>query len=213
MKPYNTVRTTLNVARGFLSRSTLRVPRGPGKRVYLDVRQSIRHRTLRQLLLFFQCAGYEVLLRGRTHRLTWQICGDLRQHRGVKLLWRRPARFDSYLVCSDDAQLLQSLPAPRKLLLRFDYRPGLTCPPGEAVMPFTMHPRIYLEPSGNENLAAARNRRRGMRILFSGNFKQSAYDNPVTGELFGKLSRHQLVKFLQAKWPKPPEPSFDISGS
>ena len=74
-----------------LARSTLRLPAAGQPLIYLDPIRTSRGRTLEQLLIAFQQAGYPVLIQGRINRWMVVVAGVLRWHPGARIIWRSPA--------------------------------------------------------------------------------------------------------------------------
>ena len=87
----------------------------------------------------------------------------------------------------------------KQIQLVFDYNPSLDLTDGHFVMPIPMHPQIYVQYQDHERLELYRRSSRKIRVLFAGNWNETGYDNPLLGELFGKLTRYQILEFLQQR--------------
>lgn len=75
--------SAFHAAVNLLKRSTFRTSHDGEPCVYLDVRQPIKQRTLRLLLLLFHLAGFRILLRRRANLRTAAMARNLDQHPGV----------------------------------------------------------------------------------------------------------------------------------
>ncbi len=133
-------------ASGVLRRTAL-FAQGKAPRVILDIREEIKLTTLREILILFQLSGYDVLLRAKVDRRLLSLGRELKWHKNVRLIWRYHRAFGPDMQCTDGPPAVSHPPAGpcKEILLRWDYRPHLDLPPGHFVMPYPMHPQIYVQ--------------------------------------------------------------------
>jgi hypothetical protein len=181
-----------------LKHSTFTLPRGE-HRIFLEINEPITTRTLREILILFGVSGYNVFLRARLHRRTL-AAGDLfKWHRNLKLIWRDPVLRGATIVCTDKQKLNWQNEGSKVINLRYDYNPYLRLAPGHFAMPKLMHPQIYVQYRAHERLEEYRHSTRKIKLFFAGNWDEADYNLPIYSELFGKLTRCQILEFLQNK--------------
>ncbi|HFD87647.1 MAG TPA: hypothetical protein ENJ35_08225 [Gammaproteobacteria bacterium] len=189
------VRRVTNLLSGVLRNTLLRPDWHRPSVVFLDIVGPINLRTLRELLIAFDLADYQVRLRAHWNLKTLRV-GDLfRWHGNLQLVWSDPPAGTSTIVCTDQAPD-RTFSAYKHIRLVFDYSPDLEIRDGHFVMPIPMHPQIYVQYHDHERLDGYRRSLRKIRIFFAGNWNETGYNSPLLGELFGKLTRHQIINFL-----------------
>ena len=67
--------------------------------------------------------------------------------------------------------------------------------------PQTIHP-AFLTIDYGQRIASARRSDRDIGVLFAGNISPKVYDNPITAELFGILTRHEYISTLRSHFDK-----------
>jgi len=171
--------------------------------VFIDLERPIPIRSMRYLLILFSEGGYRIWLRGKFNRWFLNVGEDLTWHDGTEVAWGSPAAASNLTLCSDSSQLLH-LNGFRKLIhLHYDYSPKLSLADNHFAMPLPMHPQLYVEYDESEHLEAYRSSPRKLRILFSGNCDEEGYDHPIFREVYGKLSRLEIMKAIRAHgWGK-----------
>ena len=184
-----------------IRRSTFLIDRRDTRQVYAEIVSDVRQRTLRQILIMFELARYRVLLRARPSRWTLSLAGELRWHRNVRLVWWNPMPFGVPILCTDDPRRNTSNKRNSQKIIHLHYyfAPSLDLAPGHFAMPFTMHPQIYGQYREHERLEKHRLATRRMRLLFAGGSLEECYNDPLTGSLFGMLTRHQALEYLQTR--------------
>jgi len=66
-------------------------------------------------------------------------------------------------------------------------------------LPYTLHPRFYRSYADNTNFDAFRKARRATRIIFSGNFERTLYNNKVLKDNFGwTISRVDILDHIKS---------------
>ena len=79
---------------------------------------------------------------------------------------------------------------------RFDFRPGMTLPPRECVVPYTMNPTI-LARRLDSRTALDHQATRPIRVMFAGGWRPAVYaERRHVTDLFGKLPRVTIVSSL-----------------
>jgi glycosyltransferase involved in cell wall biosynthesis len=72
-------------------------------------------------------------------------------------------------------------------------------------LPYTLHPRFYRTFSDNTNFDACRKASRATRIIFSGNFERSLYNNKVLKDNFGwTISRVDILDHVKSAYKDDP---------
>jgi hypothetical protein len=190
------VKKAIGLASILLGRSTFSMGHdGQEVLIELDTRREIK--TLRQLLIMFELSGYRVYLRAHFHRWTLFVANVLPWHRNAFLIWGGAKSVRPAILCTDKLNIDPS--RQKTVHFCYDYSPRLVLSSGHFAMPETMHPQIYVQYHDHERLEEYRRSRKKIRVLFSGNFTKTGYDNPAVKELLGKLSRYQILKHLQEK--------------
>jgi hypothetical protein len=182
-------------------RSTLHWDRDDRRQIYLEVDPQISVRTCRALLIFFNLAGYQVRLRGRWKRWSLSMARALVWHHNTRLLWRRPSAVRPRILCtdrSDDAMAAEG-GAEKVIHLCYDYGPDLDLGTGHFAMPIPMHCQIYVQYQGHAQLEAFRPAPRKFRIVFAGNWQGPGYCSPLHAELYGKLNRAEIIRYVQSR--------------
>lgn len=193
------VRRVVKILIDILRNSRLSPEKASVPQIYLQIAEAINIKTLREILIMLELSGYHVLLRGQFSIRTIRI-GDLFEwHKNVKLIWRDPPMSTNIPVWTDRQDIAKDRQGGKVVYLRFEYWPNIALKPDQYVMPIPMHPQIYVQYREHEKLQAYRISTRKIRILFAGNWNEAGYNNPLLGEMFGKLTRFQILDFLQAK--------------
>jgi hypothetical protein len=179
-----------------LKHSTFTLERGE-HHVFLEINEPIRIKTLREILILFDISGYNVFLRARLNRRTLIVGNLFEWHRNLKLVWRDPVLLGATIVCTDKQKLNWQDEGSKVINLRYDYNPYLRLAPGHFAMPIPMHPQIYVQYRAHERLEEYRYPTRKVRLFFAGNWYKKGEYLPIYQGLFGKLTRHQILEFLQ----------------
>lgn len=142
-------------------------------------------------------------LRGKFNRWFLHVGEDLTWHDGTEVAWGTPPRASNLILCTDSSQRV-GLNGFRKLIhLHYDYSPKLSLADNHFAMPLPMHPQLYVEYDEIEHLETYRSSPRRLRILFSGNCDEQGYDLPIVRDVYGKLSRLEIVKAIRSHgWGK-----------
>ncbi len=168
----------------------------PDTQIAFDIVGDLPVKQLRSLFIIFQVAGFSVLWRARPGKRALILARISDWHHNVYFMWRDPSDMTLRALCSDHIAL-----APRKpnkiMHLRFDYHAHLALDDKNFGVPFPMHPQLYVQYREHEHLERYRSTTRRVRILFSGNWNQDTYDNPVLTDLFGLQSRYQIMDYLR----------------
>jgi len=178
------------------------VNRKDEREIILDIRTNIRIRTLRSMLILFDRAGYQILLRARFNRWLLSIARSLMWHPTVKLEWRDPAPAGHRAaICTDDARLDRARLAngSKVIHLRYDYGPRLSLGEADFAMPYLMHAQLYVQYHADSILDQVRQNPKKIRILFAGNSNSDGYNSPIFHELFHLNTRHEILSFLDTR--------------
>jgi len=167
--------------------------------VFIDFAQPIPIRTMRELLILFSEGGYSIRLRGKFNPWLLHVGEDLHWHDGTSLAWGSPLPMSNLTLCSDAPGELLEAGFHKVIHLHYDYSPRLSLSPSHFAMPVPMHPQMYVEYFEVEHLETYRSSPRRLRILFSGNCDEEGYDQPIIKEVYGKLSRLQIMKVIEAQ--------------
>lgn len=167
-----------------------------GRQVYFDIGERVRSKTVGNLAIPFELVDYDVLYRGRLNRLTVAIVLGIMWHKRMTVLWRRPSLRDDLLYVTDrPIEHLTSTFQGRLVEIKYDLHPALEVGASDLAFPTLMHPQIYLQYREHERLAEYRKLEKRYRLAFAGNVSEG-YANPVFKELFGMLSRYEIVTLL-----------------
>ena len=175
-----------------LKHSALRV-RKEEQSIFLEVNEPINIKTLRELLILFELSDYQVFLHVRPNRRLVAIGNLFEWHHNLALIWQLPSQVP--ILCTDSQSVDRA--CDKVIYLRYDYTPLLKLCSGHFPMPIPMHPQIYVQYRAHKKLNYYRQTPRKIRILFSGNWDSHGYDNLILKELFGKLTRYEILRFLQ----------------
>lgn len=183
-----------------MKRSVLAVDRS-SRYVLIELGSPREIRTLRQIMILFELAGYHVYLRAHLNRWTLHVGGILSWHKNAWLIWRSSNSVRPRTLVTDKFGKGSSSQFTSQKIIRlcYDYGPTLILSPGNYAFPETMHPQIYLQYQEHKRLEDYRTSKRQMRMLFAGNYMRTAYDNSKVRDLLGKLTRPQILDFLQAQ--------------
>jgi hypothetical protein len=203
MNVFRKGRRGVNALSQLLHRSHLSGRDAAAPTVFLDLERPIPIRSMRDLLILFSEGGYAIWLRGKLNRWFLNVGEDLTWHDGTEVAWGSPVSASNLTLCTDSSQLLH-LNGFRKLIqLHYDYSPKLSLADNHFAMPFPMHPQLYVEYGEVERLEAYRSSPRRLRILFAGNCDEEGYDQPIVRDVYGKLSRLEIMKAIRAHgWGK-----------
>ena len=67
-------------------------------------------------------------------------------------------------------------------------------------LPYTMHPRFYINELSKKELMDLRQRKRKVSVFFAGNMDGLKYDDKVIHEKFGMLSRGKIISHIKNKY-------------
>lgn len=192
-------RRGVNALRQLLQRSHFSGRDAAAPTVFIDFAQPIPIRTMRELLILFSEGGYSIRLRGKFNPWLLHVGESLMWHDGTSLAWGSPLPRSNLALCSDSSEQLHQ-PGFRKVIhLHYDYSPKLSLSDNHFAMPLPMHPQLYVEYFEVERLETYRSSPRRLRILFSGNCDEEGYDQPIIRDVYGKLSRLQIMKTIQSQ--------------
>jgi len=167
--------------------------------VFIDLMQPIPIRTLREMMIVFSEGGYSIWLRGKFNRWCLHVAEDLRWHDNTYLAWERPRPCSNLTLCTDSSERINESGFRKVIYLYYDYSPKLSLSERHFTMPVPMHPQLYVEYFEVKRLEVYRSNPRRLRILFSGNCDEEGYDQPIIREVYGKLSRLEIMKAIQAR--------------
>jgi hypothetical protein len=171
--------------------------------VFIDLTKPIPIRSMRDLLILFSEGGYPVWLRGKMNRWLLQVGEDLPWHDGTDVAWGSPPPVPNLTLCTDSRRSVDANGFRKVIHLYYDYSPKLRLTDDHFAMPLPMHPQLYVEYDEIENLDVYRANQRRMRILFSGNCDEEGYDQRIFRDVYGKLSRVEIVNAIQTYvWAK-----------
>lgn len=190
-------RRGVNALSRLLQRSHLRARNKTTPAIFIDLERPIPIRSMRDLLILFSEGGYQVWLRGKFNRWFLNVGEDLTWHDGTEVAWGAPASDSNLTLCTDSSQLLHLKNFRKFIHLHYDYSPRLSLAENHFAMPLPMHPQLYVEYDEVEHLETYRSSPRKVRILFSGNCDEEGYDQPIFHDVYGKLSRLEIVKAIQ----------------
>jgi hypothetical protein len=188
----------VNALSHLLQRSRLSGWNAMAPTVFIDLTKPIPIRSMRNLLILFSEGGYAVWLRGKMKRWLLQFGEDLPWHDGTDVAWGSPPPAPNLTLCTDSSRLLDANGFRKVIHLSYDYSPKLRLADNHFAMPLPMHPQLYVEYDESGNLDLYRSSPRRMRILFSGNCDEEGYDQPIFREVYGKLSRLEIVKAIRS---------------
>jgi hypothetical protein len=190
-------RRGVNALSHLLQRSHLSTRDVTAPTVFIDLEHPIPIRSIRDLLILFSEGGYQVWLRGKFNRWFLNVGEDLTWHDGTDVAWGSPGSDSNLTVCTDSARLSHPKNFRKLIHLHYDYSPKLRLADNHFAMPLPMHPQLYVEYDEVEHLKTYRSSPRKVRILFSGNCDEHGYDHPIFHDVYGKLSRLEIVKAIQ----------------
>ena len=167
--------------------------------IFIDLTQPIPIRTLRELLIVFSESEYSVWLRARLNPWWLHVGEALRWHDTTYLAWKVPRPASNLTFCTDSAERIDGTGFRKTIYLHYDYSPQLSLSPGHFTMPLPMHPQLYVEYFETRHLRVYRANTRRLRILFSGNCDEEGYNQPIIREVYGKLSRFEIMKAIQTR--------------
>ena len=189
----------VNALSQLLQRSHLSRRNGMTPAVFLDLAQPIPIRSMRDLLILFSEGGYPVWLRGQFNRWLLHVGEDLPWHDGTQVAWGSPLPALNLTLCTDSSQRLRLKGFRKVIHLHYDYSPKLSLADNHFAMPLPMHPQLYVEFDEVERLEEYRTSPRRLRILFSGNYDSQGYDRPIMRDVYGMMSRLEIVKAVQSQ--------------
>lgn len=196
-------RRGVNALSQLLQRSHLSGRRPTSPVVFIDLERPIPIRSMRDLLILFSQGGYPIRLRGKFNRWFLNVGEDLTWHDGTDVAWGSPPAASNLTLCTDSSQVLRRNGFRKLIYLHYDYSPKLRLADNHFAMPLPMHPQLYTEYHEIEHLEVYRSNRRRLRILFSGNCDEQGYDQPIFRDVYGKLSRLEIVNAIRAHgWGK-----------
>ncbi len=203
MDAFSKGRRGVNALSRLLQRSHFSRRCGPAPTIFIDLERPIPIRSMRNLLILFTEGGYPIWLRGKLNRWFLNVGEDLVWHDGTDIAWGSPPAAANLTLCTDSSQLLHQNGFRKLIHLHYDYSPRLNLADNHFAMPLPMHPQLYVEYDESERLEVYRSSPRRLRILFSGNCDEDGYDRPIFRDVYGKLSRLEILKAIQAHgWGK-----------
>lgn len=172
----------------------------PGDALLLCIQSYLKHRDFLAVCTAFTLGGFNtvVSLKGRSGLLALlrYDLTPLKALPDVRVALGRPGRSRDSRLATDSASLARTARGCRQVfLLNFDI-PSFSSSPG-LLLPYTMHPTIYLQYQHHLRLQEFRRQPRAVRCLFAGN-TGSGYGK---GRLFEQLdfpSRADLVAAFRA---------------
>jgi hypothetical protein len=192
-------RRGVNALSQLVQRSRLSGRQATKPTVFIDLEQPIPARSMRNLLILFSEGGYSIWLRGKFNRWLLHFGEDMSWHDGTEVAWGSPPAASNLTLCTDSSQLLEPNGFRKLIHLHYDYSPKLNLAEDHFAMPLPMHPQLYVEYDEVEHLEAYRSNPRRLRILFSGNCDEEGYDLPIVRDVYGKLSRLEIVKTIRSR--------------
>lgn len=195
MKYFGRLAEAYRAVKELLSRSMLFWNASDDRQIYLEISSSTQITTLRELLILFQLAGYRVALRGQAKRWLLSVAHILEWHDNTRIIWFPPAHSKPVVWVTDQRRRTDG--AEKCILLKYDYSPNLRIGRYDYVMPIPMHPQLYVQYNAQEKLGKYRRNTRRIRLLFAGNSNRTGYDAQILHELFGKLTRYEILQYLQ----------------
>jgi hypothetical protein len=156
-------------------------------------------KTLRQILIMLELADYQAYIQAGLRRWIVYVANIFSWHRNARLIWRNSDSTQPEILLTDKLDTPTVNDTRRVIYLCYDYSPNLKLEPGHFAMPETMHPQIYVQYQEHKRLVDYRKSKRKIRLLFSGNYEQHGYENPFMTNFLGKLTRPQILSFLESK--------------
>jgi hypothetical protein len=166
--------------------------------VLIDLERPIPIRSIRDLLILFSEGGYPVWIRGKLNRWLLYFGEELPWHDGTDVAWGSPPTGPNLTLCTDSSQLSHPNGFHKLIHLHYDYSPKLDLADNHFAMPLPMHPQLYVQYDEVERLVAYRSSPRRLRILFAGNCNEQGYDQPIIHDVYGKLSRLEIVEAIRS---------------
>lgn len=203
MNVFSKGRRGVNALSQVVRRSHFSARGAPAPTVFIDLAQPVPIRSVRDLLILFSEGGYRIWLRGKFDRWLLHFGEDLPWHDGTCVTWRSPLPASNLSLCTDSAAQLDLNGFHKVIQLHYDYSPKLSLSDTHFAMPLPMHPQLYVEYDEVQHLAVYQSTPRRLRIFFSGNCDEEGYDQPIVRELYGKLSRPEILKAIRSHgWGK-----------
>ena len=169
------------------------------KYVLFNIESRISERHYAFLLYCFNQIGVKVVIVFNYHFFgnATSYAKYLSSLSNLELRFTFPDPENCLLLITDKLDDRNNLKYRRRIFIKIDFIDLINKKLRSNLMPFSMIPRIYYTDNYDLSDAVKYKMNRKFRVFFSGNVNPEVYNNRVINELFGKLTRVQIIEFLK----------------